>query len=150
MHASAPVVPLNPELLKKHPKEYVLLADVNDTDDCAKELGQLLAPRARKASREKKLFLRDLSWYTDSDFLRALSWYMDSDFFLRRPYSISPNPALQNAYHLYEAAAYDILYPEQVMVNLIPYNPGASSMPDGFRAPQHQRVERRCAAIRDC
>ena len=36
------------------------------------------------------------------------------------------------------------------MVNLIPYNPGASSMPDGFRAPQHQRVERHCTAIRDC
>ena len=34
----------------------------------------------------------------------------------------------------------------QVMVNLIPYNPGASSMPDGFRAPQHQRVER-CLAV---
>ncbi|CAE7620290.1 rlmN [Symbiodinium microadriaticum] len=65
--------------------EYVLLADVNDTDDCAKELGQLLAPRARK-----------------------------------------------------------------VMVNLIPYNPGASSMPDGFRAPQHQRVERFQQILANC
>ncbi|CAE8702452.1 unnamed protein product [Polarella glacialis] len=55
--------------------EYVLLAGVNDTDDCAVELGKLLAPRA-------------------------------------------------------------------CMVNLIPYNPGASSSPGGFSRPSHERVER--------
>eukprot|EP00930_Biecheleria_cincta_P075420 TRINITY_DN62593_c0_g1_i1.p1 TRINITY_DN62593_c0_g1~~TRINITY_DN62593_c0_g1_i1.p1 ORF type:complete len:472 (+),score=87.50 TRINITY_DN62593_c0_g1_i1:23-1417(+) len=57
--------------------EYVLLAGVNDTDECATQLGLLLAPRARK-----------------------------------------------------------------VLVNLIPYNPGASSVPGGFNAPRHEQVER--------
>ena len=32
-------------------------------------------------------------------------------------------------------------------MNLIPYNPGASSIPDGYRAPQHQRVERTFAEL---
>ncbi|CAJ1398942.1 unnamed protein product [Effrenium voratum] len=57
--------------------EYVLLADVNDSDSTAADLGRLMAPRARK-----------------------------------------------------------------VMVNLIPYNPGASSLPGGFKAPAFERVER--------
>ena len=35
------------------PQEYVLLADVNDSDACAQELGKLLAPRARKANSGK-------------------------------------------------------------------------------------------------
>jgi len=57
--------------------EYVLLAGVNDTDECAVQLADLMAPRSA-----------------------------------------------------------------DVMVNLIPYNPGASSVEGGFQAPEHGRVER--------
>jgi len=57
--------------------EYVLLADVNDSDANAAELGRLMSTRTK-----------------------------------------------------------------DVMVNLIPYNPGAASAVHGFKAPSHERVER--------
>jgi len=57
--------------------EYVLLAGVNDSDECALELGKLTAPRSR-----------------------------------------------------------------DVMVNLIPYNSGATAVEGGFRPPDHATVER--------
>lgn len=57
--------------------EYVLLDGVNDSDTCATELGQLMAPRA-----------------------------------------------------------------QDVMVNLIPYNPGPANAPRTFTQPPHERVER--------
>lgn len=57
--------------------EYVLLAGVNDSDECAMELGALMQPRKK-----------------------------------------------------------------DVMVNLIPYNPGANSGPESFDAPSHEVVER--------